>query len=131
MADNNTRKQYVITECSLPNVLSDLFDDTVLTQKAISEKSDLNYSTLSAYTNGRSFPTLRCLLYLLDALGKSLVVVDKNEVPKEVHGWWNEINQTATGLPWKYRCSECGCPQDYTHNYCPNCGAKMEGCGNV
>ena len=42
------------------------------------------------------------------------------------HGHWNAINQIATGLPWKYRCNDCGCPQEYTHNYCPNCGAKMD-----
>lgn len=125
------KRKYVITEGSLPKVLSDLFDETPLTQKEISEKSYLNCSTLSAYTNGRSFPTLRCLLYLLDALGKTLIVVDKEEAPTVAHGWWNEINQSATGLPWKYRCSECGCPQDYTHNYCPHCGAKMEGSGNA
>lgn len=29
-------------------------------------------------------------------------------------------------MMWKYRCDQCGCPQDYKHNYCPNCGAKME-----
>ena len=46
------------------------------------------------------------------------------------HGRWNEINQTTTGLPWKYRCNKCGCPQDYAHNYCPNCGARMDGDGN-
>ena len=43
------------------------------------------------------------------------------------HGHWNAINQIATGLPWKYRCNDCGCPQEYTDNYCPNCGAKMDG----
>ena len=41
------------------------------------------------------------------------------------HGHWNTINQITTGLPWKYRCSDCGCPQEYTHNYFPNCGARM------
>lgn len=122
---------YVITEDSLPNVICDLFDETPLTQIEVSRKSGACYRTMCAYKYGRAMPNLRTLLYILEVLGKSLVVVDKNEVPKEVHGWWNEINQTATGLPWKYRCSECGCPQDYSHNYCPNCGAKMEGCGNV
>ena len=122
---------YVITEDSLPNVICDLFDETPLTQIEVSRKSGACYRTMCAYKYGRAMPNLRTLLYILEVLGKSLVVVDKNEVPKEVHGWWNEINQTATGLPWKYRCSECGCPQDYAHNYCPNCGAKMEGCGNV
>ena len=40
-------------------------------------------------------------------------------------GHWNTINQITTGLPWKYRCSDCGCPQEYTHNYFPNCGARI------
>ena len=42
------------------------------------------------------------------------------------YGHWNTINLITTGLPWKYRCSDCGCPQEYAHNYCPNCGAKMD-----
>ena len=43
------------------------------------------------------------------------------------HGHWNAINQIAIGMSWKYRCNDCGCPQEYTHNYCPNCGARMDG----
>ena len=43
-----------------------------------------------------------------------------------VHGRWVEI-PSLMNLPWKkYRCDHCGCPQDYKHNYCPNCGAKMD-----
>ena len=26
-----------------------------------------------------------------------------------------------------YYCSECGCRSIIKHNYCPDCGAKMEG----
>ena len=48
------------------------------------------------------------------------------DVAPVVHGKW-VTTQIAAGLPWKYRCSNCGCPQEYAHNYCPNCGAKMEG----
>lgn len=123
------KRKYVITEGSLPKVLSDLFDETPLTQKEISEKSYLNYSTLGAYTNGRSFPTLRCLLYLLDALGKTLIVVDKEEAPTVAHGWWiHDYNNL-------YGCSECGERETMSpnklKNYCPNCGAKMEGSGNA
>ena len=51
------------------------------------------------------------------------IIVDVSPVQ---HGHWNAINQIATGLPWKYRCNDCGCPQEYTHNYCPNCGARMD-----
>ena len=56
--------------------------------------------------------------------------VDAVEV---VHGRWEK----QQGL---YSCSECGktCPYDvqadtimyWTCNYCPNCGAKMDGDGN-
>lgn len=28
---------------------------------------------------------------------------------------------------WFHRCSLCGCSQDYAHNFCPSCGAKMDG----
>lgn len=38
------------------------------------------------------------------------------------HGKW---------IPWKYhngfRCEFCNEPVDNKHNYCPNCGAKMDG----
>lgn len=45
------------------------------------------------------------------------------------HGHWNDINPAVLkpGISWVCRCSLCGCPQDYKHNYCPNCGARMDG----
>ena len=44
------------------------------------------------------------------------------------HGMWNDINSNARNpvAAWVCRCSLCGCPQDYKHNFCPNCGAKMD-----
>lgn len=44
------------------------------------------------------------------------------------HGHWNDINPAVLkpGISWVCRCSLCGCPQDYKHNYCPNCGARMD-----
>lgn len=67
--------------------------------------------------------SLLCPLDEVSEVVNDAPTVDTVEV---VHGRWNEINQNSTGLPWKYRCNECGCPQDYKHNYCPNCGAKMD-----
>ena len=43
-----------------------------------------------------------------------------------VHGEWKNCGQLSK-TTWLHRCSLCGCPQDYAHNYCPNCGAKMDG----
>lgn len=53
------------------------------------------------------------------------------------HGRWigTEFDGYADGVPVYdvYECSECGMEYDatddgeITHNYCPNCGAKMDG----
>ena len=55
--------------------------------------------------------------------------VDAVEV---VHGRW-EYNRGAAPSEKSYYCSVCiSGESDYgTDNYCPNCGAKMDGDGNV
>ena len=60
-----------------------------------------------------------------ERLEAAILNIPAADVATVRHGHWNTINQITTGLPWKYRCSDCGCPQEYTHNYFPNCGAKM------
>ena len=77
-------------------------------------------------------PTLRCLLYVLEVLGKALVVVDKDEAPTVAHGWWI-MKETCGPNTEKPHCSECDqIPRSlHCEDYCPNCGAKMEGCGNA
>lgn len=46
-----------------------------------------------------------------------------------VHGRW--IDNGACGYKWAFSCSKCGYIDGYPfndrHNYCPNCGAKMDG----
>ena len=45
-----------------------------------------------------------------------------------VHGWWVD-----NGIPESVlsKCSVCGFPCGaYSFNYCPNCGAKMDGDAN-
>ena len=58
--------------------------------------------------------------------------VDAVEV---VHGRW--VRKT-TDFVYFYACSECGEPvlrsqwgNDFFSNYCPNCGAKMDGDGDA
>ena len=43
------------------------------------------------------------------------------------HGRWERY--LKEGLPWK--CSECGSRYTVQWNYCPNCGARMDGKDNV
>ena len=41
-----------------------------------------------------------------------------------VHGRWMQARYTEAPL---YICSNCDKPEYKTHNYCPNCGALMDG----
>lgn len=50
------------------------------------------------------------------------------DVAPVVHGRWLQKKHKIFGNVYDYVCSECGC--DYAlaeYNYCPNCGAKMDG----
>jgi rRNA maturation endonuclease Nob1 len=50
--------------------------------------------------------------------------VDAVEV---VHGEWGEIYTCHGERLWGYRCSQCEADNSEKSNYCPNCGAKMDG----
>ena len=49
-----------------------------------------------------------------------------------VHGRWQKRTFVGVGgsIPIGYRCSRCMLTFDAESNYCPNCGAKMDGDGN-
>ena len=53
--------------------------------------------------------------------------VSREQVEKVWRGEWNNINPAVLkpGVSWVCRCAKCGCPQDYKHNFCPNCGAAQ------
>ena len=52
--------------------------------------------------------------------------VDAVEV---VHGRWDAVFEYED-FQYAY-CSACGKRSEYMTNYCPNCGAKMDGDGNA
>ena len=53
--------------------------------------------------------------------------ITREQVEKMWRGEWNNINPAVLkpGVSWVCRCAKCGCPQDYKHNFCPNCGAAQ------
>ena len=67
-------------------------------------------------------------------------VIPRVDAVEVVHGWWkprphrkvNSEGRAITYCDFHY-CSECGTerPMVPPYNYCPNCGAKMDGDGNV
>ena len=54
--------------------------------------------------------------------------MDAADVAPVVHGRW--IDNGANGYKWAFVCSLCGYvdghPFDNRHNFCPNCGARMD-----
>ena len=71
---------------------------------------------------------------LKERMGLEVAIADLGEAPtvdavEVVHGRWT----TRTVANWLYEeacsiCGFCGCEE---FNYCPNCGAKMDGDGNA
>lgn len=49
------------------------------------------------------------------------------DVEERKRGTWKQTSDCGgVGYP-VYTCSKCGMDNDYETNFCPNCGAKMEG----
>ena len=49
------------------------------------------------------------------------------DVAPVVHGRWDARIMKDIGTYTVYWCSECNNFSYYKHNYCPNCGARMDG----
>ena len=60
-------------------------------------------------------------------LETELMKIPAADVAPVVHGRWIA---DGDGYHWTYNCSICawkdGYPFNERHNYCPNCGAKMD-----
>lgn len=56
--------------------------------------------------------------------------ISASDVAPVVHGHWEGVHQDGV-CSWSGRCSVCGVRNDIPHpmvaNYCPHCGAKMDG----
>lgn len=63
----------------------------------------------------------------IEVLGMIYVMPAADVAPVR-HGRWLGIKHKIFSNTYDYVCSKCGC--DYAlakYNYCPNCGAKMDG----
>ena len=59
---------------------------------------------------------------------EAILKIQAADVAPVVHGRW--ISKNPHGYEWIFVCSNCGYVDGYPfndrHNYCPNCGAKMD-----
>lgn len=72
--------------------------------------------------------------YAWDELTDAIMRVPSADVQPVRHGWFigTEYDGYADGSPvfYEWKCSECGCifeDDEPAYNYCPNCGARMDG----
>ena len=64
--------------------------------------------------------------YDCESLKQMLIEAPTVDAVEVVHGRWEGIE-----FDMFYKCSNCGLIVEYElSNYCPNCGAKMDGDGN-
>ena len=78
-------------------------------EKAFAEEIRTNY--LDDYAKGFQAALL------------AIMSIPSADVAPVRHGRWIECNYGLT-----FECSECKYPTEYSlTNYCPNCGAKMDG----
>lgn len=64
----------------------------------------------------------------LDRAQRAILDAPAADVAPVVHEYW--IDNGANGYKWAFICSRCGYvdghPFDDRHNFCPNCGARMD-----
>lgn len=69
---------------------------------------------------------------MLDYLKAAVIRIPAADVAPVVHGRWiHDGCRIKGGIDWCH-CSECGKSDNFCArtNYCPNCGAKMDGGDN-
>ncbi len=69
---------------------------------------------------------MRHLVYwVFDAVISVLEKASTVDAVEVVHGRWDRVKFFANAT--LHHCSICGQAEIKTYNYCPNCGAKMDG----
>ena len=68
-----------------------------------------------------------CIKKRLEKAAKRVNCIPSADVAPVIHGRW----LTNSDMPDTLICSNCNCAYDMwkhdPHNYCPNCGAEMDG----
>lgn len=89
------------------------------------------------FPNGTFFVSAENPMKSLDELIARIWSIPTVDAAPVVHGWWRGYVHSAL-VRWKdgepvwadrnvYRCSRCDFGTIAKHNYCPRCGAKMDG----
>ena len=73
---------------------------------------------------GKDYCEVACRACWVDDMILEIDLAPTVDAVEAVHGRWEWFDDEECGL---YRCSCCCGAVGYPTNYCPNCGAKMDG----
>lgn len=75
----------------------------------------------------KAAPVAGCFSNMISAY--DVIMLPAADVAPVRHGYW--IDNGANGYKWAFICSRCGYvdghPSDDRYNFCPSCGARMDG----
>lgn len=77
---------------------------------------------------GKDYNGCMCRAYWVDDMQGNVIGAPAADVAPVVHGRWIEQEKYTFGV--MYDCSICGnriLDTGHSWNYCPNCGARMDG----
>ena len=103
---------------------------TILNANEYITKGGVMQILQKAYTEGRIQAKDGCTSVLDD-----ISAVKAADVQPVKHGYWEEVTDYGGWGDTHYRCSVCGeewyledgKPKDNNMNFCPRCGARMDG----
>ena len=72
-------------------------------------------------------PNTENALYKASSIYSAIDNAPAADVVPVRHGRWEMLPYTEL---YKNKCSSCGNGSDLETDYCPNCGAKMDGCND-
>lgn len=119
--------------------LSEQMKKQDLSIRQLAERMDMTPTTIFRYVKGQRVPRASEILKASDALGVTCdYLLGLSDDPKKTSrqvaqperktGKWISLDDFRGKYNENgYKCSECGEYSDYEENFCPNCGARMDG----
>ena len=98
-----------------------------MTEEYISRKSVRDAIAALSIERFELTPAYRLYVEALDNVDKRVVKIPAADVEPVRHGHWKSSKYDAINV----RCSECDHVSGAFWNFCPNCGARMDGGKNV
>ena len=96
--------------------ISDLYDALEMAISALEQDPRITLDDFKRFATENNYALLTTELY-----SKAITALEQQ--PSRKGRWIDREEYDAD----RWKCSECGRTEQYQENFCPNCGARMEG----